>query len=359
MNAPLFIFSDDFGELVLLRLLLYKQPVHAFLALPQRLFKYVEFPNVTKFLYRNAADLKKYVEEVKPEQVIIFSAYLIAPNGLLTYPEFYSFLDYLDQKNIEVSTSDPFMRYYDKLEFEPGPVNFISGIRNKFKEISERLVPYRHLYAVPVQFETAPHQSFSNPFKLDASGQPDKSRQWTFIMSAVDSMILLRDNDGTYPDTLIPLFTSLVKDYGIKVNLVFPDFMYNTLKSKLAGLPDINYVAYCSLDLFEEMVARSELMVYWNLFSASTLLCRLYNKPTVFLGKGHMETIFPGFFNYIRSSWFPYNDPEIMQIDEAFIPSLINRLKAGEGVTKDPALYQPYYELDSPLAVLSRKTEAV
>ncbi len=359
MNKTLFIFSNDFGELVLLRFLLYQQPVHAFLALPERLFEHVDFPNCTKFLYQDGDDLKQYVEEIQPEQVMLFSAYLMAPNGLTTFPEFYSFLDYLDEKRISVSTSDPFMRYYDQLDYEHQGKDFRSGIRNKLKEISERLAAYKHVYAVPVKFDAAPHQSFSNHFKRDAKERADQRKQWTFIMASEDFKLLQIGHAGMYHNTLVPLFTSLVKDYDIKVNLVFPEDFYEILKSELAEVPDINYVSYCSLDAFEDLVVQSDLMLYWNVFSASTLLCRLYDKPTVYLGQGHMETIFPGFFEYIKSSWFPHKDPEIMHIDEAFIPSLLKRLE-GDGAMKDPVLYQPYYyELDAPLEVLSYKTEAV
>jgi hypothetical protein len=359
MNRTLFIFSDDFGELVLLRLLLYKQPVHAFLLLPERLFKHVEFPNATKFLYKDGNDLKKHVEEINPEQVMLFSAYLLAPNGLISYPEFYSLLDYLDEKNITVATSDPFMRYYDQLAYEHPPESFHAAVRNKLKEISGRVALYRHLYAVPVQFDGAPSQSFSNHLMCDVKEQTNKRKQWTFIMASEDFRLLQKENPAGYHKKLIPLFISLVKDYNIRVNLVFPEAFYRTLKLGLAGVPGINYVSYCSLASFESLVAQSDLVIYWNMFSASTLLCRLYNKPTVFLGLGHMETLFPGFFEYIKSSWFPYEAPEIMNVNDALIPSLIKRLEADGAAIRDHALYQPYYELDSPLAVFSCKTEVI
>jgi hypothetical protein len=351
MNKALFIFSDDFGELVLLRLLLYKQPVHVYLALPERLFDHVEFPNATKILYTGGDDLMKYVEEVKPTQVLLFSAYLLAPNGMLTFDEFYNLLDYLDEKKIEVSTSDPFMRYYDQLNYEFKAADFRSQIRDKLKEISERLATYNHLYAVPVEFDGAPCQSFSNPAKREVILKTDDKKQWTFIMAFEDYSLLQVGNDESYYKTLIPLLTSLVEEYDIKVNLVFPKDLLNKLK--LADIPNINYVSYCTMDTFEDLVAQSDLIIYWNVFSASTLLCRLYNKPTVFLGQGHMEAIYPGFYDYIKSSWFPENEPEIMQIDDSFIPSLLKRLEADGKSTKDQTLYQPYYELDAPLTILS------
>lgn len=353
MNKTLFVFSDDFGELVLLRLLIYKQPVHVYLALPERLFDHVEFSNATKFLYNEGDDLMKYVEEVKPTQVLFFSAYLLVPNGMLTFPEFYNFLGYLDKKKIAVSTSDPFMRYYDQLDYELKATDFRSQIRNKLKQISERLTAYKHLYAVPVQFDGAPCQSFSNPAKRDPILKTDDKKQWTFIMAFEDYSLLQVGNDGSYYKTLIPLLTSLVQEYDSKVNLVFPKDLIKILKLKLVDIPNINYVSYCTMDAFEEVVAQSDLMIYWNVFSASTLLCRLYNKPTVFLGQGHMETIYPGFYTYIKSSWFPENEPEIMQIDDNFIPSLLKRLEDDGKSTKDQTLYQPYYELDAPLTILS------
>lgn len=353
MNKTLFIFSDDFGELVLLRLLLYKQPVHVHLALPERLYKFVAFPNATKILYTGGDDLMKYVEEVKPTKVLLFSAYLLAPNGMLTFDEFYNLLDYLDEKKIAVSTSDPFMRYYDQLKYEFKAADFHSQIRDKLKEISERLATYKHLYAVPVEFEGAPCQSFSNPAKREVILKTDDKKQWTFVMAYQDYSLLEEGNDGSYYETLIPLFTSLVQEYNIKVNLVFPKDLINILKLKLVDSPNINYVSYCTMDAFEDLVAQSDLMIYWNVFSASTLLCRLYNKPTVFLGQGHMENIYPGFYTYIKPSWFPENKPEIMQINNDFIPSLLKRLETDGKSTKDQTLYQPYYELDAPLTILS------
>ncbi|MBC8756299.1 hypothetical protein H2O64_16615 [Kordia sp. YSTF-M3] len=359
MNKTLFVFSNDFGELVLLRLLLFKQPVHVYLALPERLFEHVEYPNATKFLYHTSDDLKKNIGDIQPEQVLLFSAYLIAPNNILTFPEFYSFLDYLDEKKIAVSTSDPFMRYYDQLDYDPDSVDFRSKVRDKLKELSERLTVYRHLYSVPVQFDGAPCQSFSNPFKRDVIVPSDDRKQWTFIMSSEEFLLLQNGNDGSYHKTLIPLFTSLVQNHNIKVNLVFPEALNEILKLKLTAIPNINYVSYCSMAAFEDLIAQSDLMLYWNVFSASTLLCRLYKKPTVFLGLGHMETIFPGFYKYIKSSWFPENDPEIIPLDDASIATLIKSLECDDESMKNPKLHQPYYELDTPLAILSNKTEAL
>jgi len=354
MNKTLFIFSNDFGEIVLLRFLLYQQPLHVFLALPERLYDYVDFPNATKFLYRDGAELNTVLEEVQPEQVMLFSAYLLAPNGLISFPEFYELLDYLDNRKIPVSTSDPFMRYYDQLEYEYNEATFHSNVRNTLKQLSERLSGYRHLYSVPVQFDGAPHQSFSNSFKCEIPEKKHDKQEWTFIMASEDFKLLQVGNAGMYHKTLVPLLRSLVTDYDIHVNLVFPEDFYTILKTELADVSNINFVSYCRLDEFEELVAQSDLMLYWNVFSASTLICRLHNKPTVFLGHGHMETIFPGFLDYIKTSWFPHNDPEILQIDDHFVPSLLKRLE-----TNDPALYQPYYELDSPVDILSIKTEAI
>nr|WP_315423579.1 hypothetical protein [uncultured Pedobacter sp.] len=356
MDKILFIFSNDFGELVLLRLLVYQQPIHAYLALPERLFGHVDFPNVTKFLYKDADDLKNHIEEIHPTQVMLFSAYLLAPNKLITYTEFYSLLDYLDEKKITVSTSDPFMRYYDQLSYDDRPSDFRTAVRNQLKGLSERLAVYRHLYGVPVQFDGAPCQSFSNHFKIDIQPDVNRQKQWTFIMAAEDFSLLQIGNNNEYQEILIPLFTALVKDHDICVNLVFPESLCEILRANLPDVAGINYVSYCSLDAFERLVAQSDLMIYWNVFSASTLLCRLYSKPTVFLGHGHMENIFPGFFDYIKSSWFPHKAPEVFQIDDTFIPALLKRLENVANGFNDNALYQPYYELDSPTAVFSFNT---
>ncbi len=354
MNKTLFIFSNDFGELVLLRLLLYKQPVHVYLALPERLYDHVDFPNATKFLYKNGDDIRNCLEEIQPEQVMLFSAYLLAPNNLISFPEFYDLLDYLDEKNIPVSTSDPFMRFYDQLEYEDNGLTFHANVRNVLKELSERLSSYRHLYSVPVQFDGAPHQSYSNPLRRKAVERITDKKQWTFVMASEDFKLLQIGNSAEYHKTMIPLLKSLVNDYDIHVNLLFPEAFYAVLKPELAGVDHVNCVSYCTLDEFEDLVSQSDLMLYWNVFSASTLICRLHNKPVVYLGHGHMETIFPGFLDYIKASWFPNHDPELMQINETFIPTLLEKLK-----NNAPGLYQPYYELDAPVDILTVKTEAI
>ncbi|KAA5533716.1 hypothetical protein F0919_14380 [Taibaiella lutea] len=353
MKRTLFIFSDDFGELVLLRLLMYNQPVNATALMPEHMLPYITLPNVEKFAYRNADDLKRYIDDIMPEQILFFSAYILATNNLISTPEFYSLMDYLDEKKIEISTSDPFIRYYDQVDFDLQAKDFLSNARNAFKEIGERLAGYRHLYPIPVQPGSTPHQSFSNHFRKNTLKQAHDKKQWTFVMAMHDYRLLQFEGQLIYHKTVVPLFTSLANDYNISVNLVLPEEFYKILKRELKDVSGINYINYCSIDAFEDLIIQSDVMIYWNLFSASTLLCRLYNKPTVFLSKGHMETIFPGFLNYIRPSWFPEKEPGIMKINDSLIPDIIKKIEAEEAGTNEPMLFQPYFDLDSPLTVLN------
>ncbi|WP_435263829.1 hypothetical protein [Tenacibaculum sp. nBUS_03] len=354
MSKTLFVFSDDFGELVLLRLLLYKQPLHAYLALPERLFPHVTLNNVTKVLYKNESELKAFTEEVLPDKVMLFSAYLLAPNGMLTYTEFYDFLDYLDRKNIPISTSDPFMRYYDELDYEVDSQDSFFRIRNKLKQIGERLKGYTHVYGVPVNLKNVKSQSFSNPNKLkDFTNAENITKTWTFVLAQQDYNLLRADSDNTYHKIIESVVILLTKVHNIKVNLVFPKALIAQIKQNLGELKGISYVPYCTLNEFEHLIVASDLMLYWNIFSASTLLCRLYNKPTVYLGMGHMEAFYPGFYSYIKHSWFPDNEPEIMAINDAFIPSLIKRIYTTDSKSKDPKLHQPYYQLESPIEILA------
>jgi hypothetical protein len=355
MKKTLFIFSNDFGELVLLRLLMYNQSFSAIALMPEQMMKYITLPNVEKFSYQNADDLKRYIDDIMPTQILFFSAYILATNNLITTPEFYSLMDYLDKKKIEISTSDPFIRYYDHMDFDLQAKDFLSNARNAFITISERLAGYRHLYPLPASLGSTPHRSFSNHFKKKTKEHLHKRKQWTFVMAMHDYQLLQFESGLTYHKKIIPLFSSLVKDYNIMVNLVFPEELHKILEKELMDVPDINYISYCSLDAFEDLIIQSDVMIYWNLFSASTLLCRLYNKPTVFLKQGHMETIFPGFFKYSKSFWFPENEPVILDINDHFIPDILKRIKAEDAITNDTALFQPYFELDTPLAVLNQQ----
>lgn len=357
MKRTLFIFSDDFGELVLLRLLMYNQPFRATALMPEKMLPYITLPNVEKFVYRNAGDLKRYIDDVMPEQILFFSAYILATNNLISTPEFYSLMDYLDERKIEISTSDPFIRYYDHVDFDTQAKDFLSNARNAFKEIGERLSGYRHLYPIPAPFGSTPHQSFSNHSRKETGKQDHNKKQWTFVMAMHDYRLLQFEGQLMYHKKVIPLFTSLAKDHNITVNLVLPHEFYKILQRELKDVSGINYIDYCSIDAFENLITQSDVMLYWNLFSASTLLCRLYNKPTVFLGKGHMDTIFPGFLNYIRPFWFPEKEPEIMGIDNFSIPDVIKKIEAEKEGTNEPMLFQPYFNLDTPLTILISMSE--
>lgn len=357
MNKTLFIFSDDFGELVLLRLLLYKQPIHVYLALPERLYDHVTLPNVTKFLYRNAQELHTYINDIQPEQVMLFSGYLLVPNGMLSNKEFYSLLDSLDKKEIPVVTSDPFMRIYDYRTYESEGVSYLSRIRNRFKTISERLKTYKHVYGVPVELKDTPCQSFSNTNKPFPQGVKTEKKQWTFVLAKEDYHLIQSGNNGRYHHTLIPLFKSLTENHDIQINLIFPKDLIEVLQVHLKDCTSINYVKYCHLNAFEELIIQSDVMLYWNIFSASTLLCRLHNKPIVFLGQGHMATIFPDFYAHVKSGWFPDKEPEIMSLDDSFIPKILELLK--EDINPNSSLYYPYYTLDEPQTIFSTNTTLV
>ena len=352
MNKTLFIFSDDFGELVLLRLLIYKQPFHVHLVLPERLYEHVQFSNATKYLFKNSDDIYKYIEEVQPSQVCLFSAYLLAPNGLLSFAEFHELLAYLDEKQITVATSDPFMRFYDELAYEHDTTDFRTNVKNTLKKISERVSNYRHLYGVPVQFEGAPHQSFSNPHKRPMPAKIGDKMQWTFVLAYQDYMLLQTGYEFKFHLAIEPILASLVATPTNHVNLIFPKELMKLLQPMLQDSKNITFVEYCNLVSFEEIIMKSTVLMYWNIFSASTLLCRLYNKPTVFLGQGHMETIFLGFYNYIKASWFPYQEPKIISLNDDFITTVMTELKAADESENHP-FYQPYFELASPIEIIN------
>ncbi len=352
MNKTLFIFSDDFGELVLLRLLIYKQPFHVHLVLPERLYEHVSFSNATTYLFKNSDDIYTYIEEVQPTQVLLFSAYLLAPNQLLSFSEFYQLLDYLDEKQISVATSDPFMRFYDELPYEHNTVDFRTNVKNTLKEISERVANYRHLYGVPVQFEGAPHQSYSNPHKRPIPVKIDDTMEWTFVLAYQDFALLQTGYESKFHLVIVPILKALAAESTNQVNLIFPKELMKLIKPMLQGLENITFVDYCNLVSFEEIIIKSTVVMYWNVFSASTLLCRLYNKPTVFLGQGHMETIFLGFYNYIKTSWFPNQDPKIISLNEDFISTVMTELKAAEHSENHP-FYQSYFELAAPTEIIT------
>ena len=359
LKKTLFIFSDDFGELVLLRLLSYQLPFHVHAALPARLYDHVSLSSVIKHRYNGYAELKKIIQTVAPEQVMLFSAYLLAPNGMLSYEEFYSLLDLLDAQQIPVATSDPFMRIYDQQEYQSDQNHYLTNARNILKKISERLSVYRHLYAVPVSFDGAPHQSFSNSAKMTMKLSMRSRRQWTFVMAKEDFSLLQVGSEKSYHKVLAPFLSQLTENHDIAVNLIFPEALLEILKNELPDEPHIKLVSYCDLEEFEKLIIQSEALFYWNVFSASTLLCRLYEKPVFYLGLGHMAVFYPEFYDYIKDSWFPDSKPDVLTLDEAFAPAVMKKLEDGGNQCEDTNIYLPYPQLDSPMDVFTYNSRVV
>jgi len=353
MKKILFIFSNDFGELVLLRLFSFGQPMHIHVALPHRLYNHFDLPNVTKILYKNTNEIKTYVEKIEPDTVVLYCGYLIAPNNIIPYSDFHALLDYFNQRDIPIITSDPFLRFYEHNNYEAEGNEFRPYIRNALKRLGERLADYPHIYCVPFQSRTVQTINYSNQLKRDNNIYHLKRKEWTFVLAWEDFAAFRFDDGHDLLSIICPQLEEITRQHNITVNLIFPSDFINEIKKLIPNSKNIHYIEFCNIEKFESIIARSEIIFYWNLFSASTLLCRLYNKPTIYLAKGHMELIYPGFFEYASRSWFPENPPEIIPLTKDFVSVVLSKLNSSSQNDK-AAIFQPYYNLLSPVEALSK-----
>jgi hypothetical protein len=314
---PLFVVSNDYGELGLAMLFLHGQAVseRAALALPGHLHAAHRdiLPGATH-RYGSIADLLDLVDAHRANVVLLFSGYLLANGQVLSHELLAELVGSLRERGCVVVTSDPFLGLASRLTgAHIGPdVPYVPGGTSRVRpHLAEGLVraaevlrPTVHLYhRAPAEWLTkqAPRSvGFFNP-NVPHDGTNRGERRWLFVLGSEDvalqQRLFHRELRGDPADEggvghFAPVVARLLEqtaDVGRTPTLVGPSELLAALPPTLAARGDFR--PFCPFDEFSRLVLEADCVFYWNVFSASVLPRLERRLPVFFFDRGHMARV--------------------------------------------------------------------
>ena len=332
----LIIVSGDFGELANSLALIKGANFEATLLVPKRLFaaNNGEFP-VTAVEYVPFDDTvkvwKSIVEELRPDVVMLFSAYLYAINRIMSQEDISQFLSFLRERNIPTATTDPFLgilTQIDEATFgkkHPGR----QELSKHFLQLKSSLNEVPHVYLCPPP-QNAPSASvsFFNPAIILTDEQraehsakllrdlplDEGKNRWLFILSTEDfALQSSRVGIDRFHDLLARRMFDTVR-CGRQPVLIAPQPCLESLITRDRPIAGLIPVSHGSHSRFASLQMDAEYVFYWNIFSNS-IISRVANRlPIFFFDLGHLVHSVPAILDVGLSNYYP--DCELPALDQ-------------------------------------------
>lgn len=267
--------------------------------------------------YTCRSDIDEVVDRLRPNLVVLFSGYLMVINQLLDLPDLAALLARMEQRGIQVATSDPFLGLL--LPGQVSPFNPAHPLKTwfdgHFARVGKLLAPLPHIYSGPPDaFYGTRKLGFHHP---DREATPERASLYLMQQGAVP---------GTGP---VWLYVLSNEDYGIQVQHFGATAFHNILGARLhdaraAGARPVliapqacidgahavgataTAFGYCGRALFTALSLAAQYVFYWNMLSHSLLQRLAHRLPLFFFDYGHMMTAAPPLFALARASYLKH-----------------------------------------------------
>ena len=310
------ILSADYGELFNAMYFAAGTPIRLCLAAPPKVYRANEgaLPYAT-CCYGGVDDLRRAINDFRPDVALLFSGYLYTANKLLPAEGVEQLVDLLDDRGIPVATSDPSLGLLEK----PGDGLFApdhpsrAWMVDHFTQLAGQLNDRTHLYLASegVQRE-GKSRSYFNPRFVFSEGDrnriadklatepgfDDKKPFWVYILSPEDDGLQERLHGTEEWTRLIAARLADAVRAGRRAVFLGPAERRRTVGEHLANeAPEVQagvtMLKACRYPLFIQLLITAEHAFYWNRFSAS-ILARLINRLSTFsFETGHLAAAMP------------------------------------------------------------------
>lgn len=365
----MFLLNNDYGELGLAMFFLQGRDLVnlSTVLLPPRLFATNQHTlPCTTYKYNSLEDVIEVVDAEQPDIFFLFSGYILPNHDLLSLAGMADLVKLLRERDIIVSTSDPFFGIFSRM----GPAN-INGpeslqlfetdlipdltweyrinatcgnlrILEQFAIASHILKDTIHLYYCCPDPQDEPEAgapyvlegpertaTFFNPClieddkptspsaagtqELSGAGAQEKPH-WLYILGEVDYDLQIH----LYPEA--EFFNILERHLretlaqGRRFILLAPSECVAKLRSRVPISARKDLLNFCAYETFTSLMLDAEYVFYWNLASYSTFLRVVNQRPMFMFDGGHLvRHVKPmvermGYFYY--QSWTPpFLDP--------------------------------------------------
>lgn len=385
----LIVLDNDYGELTTLLYLVLGQPCFdktRVLLSPRLYEKNRDALPARMQLWTTEQDLLDKMDELKPDLLILASAYLLPVHHLLSCAAIQRVCDAAAKMNVRVLTADPFLGLLSqcadtgiaKLISIDIPLNAgeqLANVKRQADEMLHRelaaaekvLRPYSHLYPsfTDMQGLTTAHsdsrntcffnQSLLLPAELNVV-QDDAQPHWMFVISEVDfqtqAMFL---GAVRFTATVANLLTQTAQ-LGRKAIFLGPAPMIDLLRATLdpnisTNTSNIYLLNFCAFERVMALLLSAEYSFYWNVVSHSILMQLWNGRPVILFNKGHLARAIPSIYPRVIAWYYQGWEPPYISQDEPLSLAVLAEVVSAHA-TKRGELMQRYQRAPSPQKLL-------
>lgn len=319
----MFLLNNDYGELGLAMYFLQGRELvkSSTVLLPPRLFasNRETLPCATRE-YASIEDIISMVDTIKPDIFFLFSGYILPNHGLLSLEEMDALVKLLVDRNITVSTSDPFFGIFSHMDAShiTGPESLrlfetdllpdltwqyrahaMRGnfhILSQFAIASDILKDTVHLYYCCPDPDDGPMQgsdhqaAFFNPslIEADQGAASSEDPHWLYILGSVDYELQTQLFSETEFLNIVARHLKEALDHGRRCVLLAPRECIQKLRSRVPVSARKDLLEFCAYEKFTSLLLDAEYVFYWNLASYSTFLRVINKRPMFMFDGGHL-----------------------------------------------------------------------
>ncbi len=329
----LFIFSNDFGEVVNANLFVQNQAFSAYYALPSRLSKYNDLEYVYALSYTDISDIVRHIDNIQPDIIFLCSGFLFSINRILTPEVLVALKHHINKKGIPLITTDPWLKFW---KTNPGATFSLSSPSDasQRKELEKNLQQLQcfldetfsdtpHLYSMPFQTDIVPSYSFYNPqCGLVGTKPPLPSDHmkdnWLFVISNEDWNLQVSTHKELFAQALTDRLVEVLSNEQNSVTFIGPEAIGPLFDTFFAQNDRFTFLPFCSFTRFQDIMASAKILIYWNILS-STLLYYIYlQKPHLFLSVGHQALLSGQLYEHFVKHVYQGIRPIILSVFDPF-----------------------------------------
>lgn len=312
----LVVVSGDFGELgaALFWLQGLRTSVPPRVLLPAVLARAAPTEGGADFrIYEGIDDIRRHLDDFKPDTVLLTTGYLLAINSGLRFFEVISLVRQLERAQTTLLTSDPF------LGLPPWPALpdwrdwWRSGLLNTVAQqvylvgLACRVWPMRHLMRKTWHVYPAPTQRLPSlahrrhraycpaPPPLAEVAEPSTANQppvWLFVLSRVDLALVQRLDGAAFVDDLLARLRETVQ-LGRRAVFIGPAGLAQAIQAHFRDEPRVSAFSTLTHTAYLQWLMAAEWAFFWNVLSFSLMHRVLAGQPVFFFDHGHFTHLFP------------------------------------------------------------------
>lgn len=305
-----------------------------------------DLPGVELRTYRDLAEVRRAVAQVRPEIVLFTSGYLLAINSGLTTIDSIRLVRTVRRLGATILTSDPFLG----LARSPGALDFAAlqaPTRDAYHAVIE-LFGWRqrlrlfvvgfylrrawHLYPAPVERLTPQPQARRVCYYNAAAQAPvarasaDAPRTWLFIVSKTDYDMHRLALGEAFVSRIVERMGDGVA-LGRRVVMIGPKALVAEVRPRVGDSCEVAEHSDTTYFEYVDNLVAAEYAFFWNYYSFSVMHRLMAGRPVFFFDEGHMVRILPALGEAGIRMFYDGWRPPLLPLDRPLAEDELSRLE--------------------------------